>query len=457
MKVVLVSLISDYLIPNFLLIKECEGKYDELLFLSTERMEKRDQRKRLEKALGLEENSVPYILVSDDDYYNNMDQFRDLELLTDDTEYVVNLTGGTKMMSLAVYEYFKKSPESIFCYVPLGKNVICYTDRDSQEELHYRINLKEYFLLHGITFEAKDHLTYPEETTNSLFNKVRSKNFILKNIFNIRNAQNLIDNKDKVYYSGGWFEEYVYSRLKKEFSLSDEFIATGARIFRPDIEVKQNNNEIDVMFVYNNNLYIFECKVGMKGNRILNAESANLLSGMKDNMLNYLYKLVAISQDYGLHVNSYLCTLENFNLPKTITDGALIQMRNRAKILRINNIFDCNVFALSGNLIKKPTVDFSELRWFKEPVDLPSFVQKPKSENFIIVPQITIEEPVIEEILEGVCESRSTVKIEGYENAVPLKVKKIYRDEIIGKKIKIRSIQKSSSGKITQAEHVPEQ
>lgn len=37
---ILISILSDYLQPNFLLIKELKGKYDKLIFITTKEMER---------------------------------------------------------------------------------------------------------------------------------------------------------------------------------------------------------------------------------------------------------------------------------------------------------------------------------------------------------------------------------------------------------------------------------
>ncbi len=53
MKKVLVSVISEQTIPNLLLIKEFEGKYDDMLFISTKQMEEKGQSRWIERAAGI--------------------------------------------------------------------------------------------------------------------------------------------------------------------------------------------------------------------------------------------------------------------------------------------------------------------------------------------------------------------------------------------------------------------
>jgi hypothetical protein len=49
---ILLSILSDYLQPNFLLIKELEGKYDRLIFMTTAVMEEKKKQMLLVQAFG---------------------------------------------------------------------------------------------------------------------------------------------------------------------------------------------------------------------------------------------------------------------------------------------------------------------------------------------------------------------------------------------------------------------
>ncbi len=53
----IVSILSDHLLPNFLFIKEMEGQYSDLLFVSTPQMEMQEKAMHLEVALGRKEGS----------------------------------------------------------------------------------------------------------------------------------------------------------------------------------------------------------------------------------------------------------------------------------------------------------------------------------------------------------------------------------------------------------------
>ena len=341
MKRILISILSDYLQPNFLLIKEFDGKYDELMFITTSRMEETDKKKSywLEKALALPENSVRRINVVEDDFEKIKSAFSEENFSVED-EYLINLTGGTKVMPLAAYEYFKTGFNSEFYYVPIGKNVIKSLSADEEFALNYRLNLKEYFTLYGLRYEDDNTLLYPENHTIDLFEKFRKQKFNRYKVPEIRDAQTLSGPRDRSYYGGKWFEEYCYSRLKREHNLLDDSICKSASIYREDS--KSNDNEIDVMFVKNNQLYVFECKVGMTG-----------FNSPRDTIEQYQYKLAAIAKDFGLKVEAYILTLHKiFNNPTMFSEAAIENIRKRQAILGLRGIIDSVVFTRNEPLLE---------------------------------------------------------------------------------------------------------
>ncbi len=130
--------------------------------------------------------------------------------------------------------------------------------------------------------------------------------------------------EDKRYYGGGWFEEYTYSLIKRQFHLCDEDIALSLKIYRNKVKTP-NDNELDVAFMLDNALYVIECKVTMNGYN----------STVPHTVETYLYKLAAVSKDYGLVVNSYLFTLHKLSL---LSSGSIHGIEKRCKILGIRGI-----------------------------------------------------------------------------------------------------------------------
>ena len=317
----IVSILSDHLLPNFLFIKEMEGQYSDLLFVSTPQMEMQEKAMHLEVALGRKKGSVRRIVVANDNYKEILDALR-AEQLSGSVEYIVNITGGTKTMSLAVHEYFCQFNAS-FVYVPIGKNSYYDFSTDQTHSLDYRVSLNEYFTLYGLAYDYDNDLICDAQRSFNLFNEQKMSNFYLTE--ELRYAQKAPRPELRRYLGGEWFEEYVYLRIKRDFKLRDEDIAKSVKICR--LSSTSNDNELDVVFVRDNALYVIECKVSMTG---YGKEPKSVVD-------EYLYKLAAISKDFGLRVNSYIFTLhQKWRFAKATQEN----MSKRMRILGIRDIID---------------------------------------------------------------------------------------------------------------------
>lgn len=345
MKSVLVSLISGQTIPNLLLIKEFAAKYDELLFITTVEMEGRgnfaNSRSRwIERSCKIAEGSSRRIEVAEDSWTDITEKLNSLGD-SDDIRYMVNLTGGTKIMTLAVFEYFSR-PGNIIYYIPFPKNEYheLFPNRNSHiNKLKYRCNLEEYLLAHGLFFQTNNEILAPIEHTNVFFEKIKAKKFNLLEIPEISLAHDMADPQLKSYYSGGWFEEYFYHLLSERLKLNEKKIALNIKLSRNPDDIN-NDNEYDVMFVKSNALYVIEAKVsvGLKP------------SSTKLRMDQILYKLGAITRDFGLRVNSYVATL-NHLVDET---GKLSSyLEKRCRLLGVKGIIEQSNFKNTTEITNK--------------------------------------------------------------------------------------------------------
>jgi domain of unknown function (DUF1887) len=332
MKKVLVSILSDHLVPNYLFIKEMRGQYNELLFIGTPYTESKAIATHLENALENRKSNIKKVILESDQYQEGVQSLANTSMPTD-VHYIVNLTGGTKIMSLIVYDFFRKLNSS-FYYIPIGKNTYCNIEEENMHALQYRISLREYFTLYGLHYECDNGLLKDAETTFQFFEKQKKRKFYLSD--EIKKSQKAETAKDKKYYAGEWFEEYTYLRIKKELNLREQDIAMSLKIYREDAQ--NNDNEIDVAFMYENALYIIECKVSMNG---YGKEKWQTIE-------DYLYKLAAISKDFGLIVRPYIFTLHKM---EKLPDGSLKGLQKRMQILGIRNIID-------GKQLSKQKIDF---------------------------------------------------------------------------------------------------
>lgn len=317
---VIVSIISQHSVPNFIFIKEMEGQYDEYLFITTEEIDKQMRGEQLENALKVK-TEVGYISINANDYISAIQTLRKEWPERADDEYIVNLTGGTKMMSLAVHDFFA-SKKSTFYYVPIGLNTYYNLNTGELRNIRYRVNLHEYFTLYGIKYNCikEAELKHTEAEARELYNEVKQNHFYLPQ--KLKYAQEAPTPDLKAYYSGQWFEQFSYYCLKQAFDLDEDNIALSAKIYRDDNTT--NDNELDVAFMLDNALYVVECKVTMWG-----------LGGPRETIEEYLYKLAAISKDFGLQVRPYIFTLHQISkMEKSVRDS----LTKRCRILGIRNI-----------------------------------------------------------------------------------------------------------------------
>jgi hypothetical protein len=95
------------------------------------------------------------------------------------------------------------------------------------------------------------------------------------------------------YLTGGWFEEYVYYIIVRH--VHPQQAAIGVRISRPGSH--QHNNELDVVFIKANTLFVVECKTGVATDHLFN---------------EIVYKACALKETFlGLSCRSYIFTLKN--------------------------------------------------------------------------------------------------------------------------------------------------
>lgn len=326
----LVSIVGNQTLPNILPIKEFESRMDKYIFIYTGKV--RSELTWIKKVCNLTNDVVIDLKVHEDDLNDiNIKLSTMNSILSDSDNVFVNLTGGTKIMALGTFEYFTKiiSKTNMF-YLNMGSNVLrqVYPVVDEERrdtKIEYRVNVKEFLGAYGTeinNFNDVNSLCKDKEYTelfyknkwsqkyNRIISKLRdyinefekdilfdrTKEELLNEIqvfisvtsFPLKNHDRLTKNEIR-YLIGGWWEEYCYNYIKEKFALSDSYINIG-------IQNSKTNNELDVIFVKDNVLYVFECKTTVF---------------KKDDFEDYIYKLSAIKDNqngFGIGVKAYLVT-----------------------------------------------------------------------------------------------------------------------------------------------------
>ncbi|HPM10832.1 MAG TPA: DUF1887 family CARF protein [Paludibacter sp.] len=296
----LISLLSEHLLPNYLVAKEYEGQYDSHIFITTQRMGEKGMTSRYCYALGIDKKDVRIVVLSEEDLPDARQKLQNENFSRED-KYFVNLTGGTKIMSIAVFQHFFKYRADYF-YVPIATHKIENVRTGEDLPLTYQVNIAEYLSLYGLYIETSE-------------------------------TEYRCDDDQ-----GEEFEKYVFNRIKKDKRLSPEKmqIARGVKIFR-DRNEKLNDNEIDVMWTEDNQLYVGECKVSLFKPRELGGDRRPI-NNPPEYLEEIMYKLSAISKDFGLRVNPYIFI--KLGLPsKYFNDDRRKAVVKRMKILGIKGIF----------------------------------------------------------------------------------------------------------------------
>jgi hypothetical protein len=342
-KKIIVSLVGDQTIPNVLFIKE-KGPADFFYFISTPKMEGKDVSQNIIRTLGIPADKYKIITVQEDSIMDMESKLNESVELQDDDDVWVNVTGGTKIMSLGVHNFFSRLGSAKICYLPIEKNNVIHIfpmRRNRTEELQARVNLKEYLTSYGVEFQGEglegtpmtkdfsvsqrimstflDSNKRSEFTSISEFirQKYRGREINPKRSEELKSAydkcQNLkeygmqFDTEQKVsreetkYITGDWFEEYVYWKVKHILDIPETHIHSGIQLKK-----EGSQNEYDVMFTRNNALYVIECKTNISDSLRDGEENFGKL------LTDTLYKAATLKKDFGLWVNYYLFAINDF-------------------------------------------------------------------------------------------------------------------------------------------------
>jgi len=347
--VALVLLVSRETIPNFLAVKTFT-EAQSYVFITTMEMEdehKGNRREWLINAANINTENSFTILVN---AYNKEEINKKLNEFDWDRfdDVIVNLTGGTKLMALACYQFFFKKTGHLW-YTPENNNqsYILVDNSSFRKNIDYKLSVSEYLACCGI-YKHKKKYTEKSPYLHKEFTQKFFENFILKKLplksieflrikFRGNEAtkedKKLIDKginldtydignevkkyitdlnyepsinsgcfskKDLEYITGGWFEEYIYHLISQKINDPEKIrlgIVLNPKASKSDKAAYFTNNDLDVVFTHNNALYVVECKSG----------------GMNDNELfnKTVYLASALRRYFGLTVKSVLCTLSS--------------------------------------------------------------------------------------------------------------------------------------------------
>jgi hypothetical protein len=386
----------------YLFLKQYYEEGDRLLFIATR--ENRQLLGRYAALFNLPDEQIEFISFKrDEDSYIYERISRKLQShLSPQTVYWVNLAGGTRYLALAVQHVFSQFDARLF-YVQSRENLIVRSpfddradlSRDAVDTIRYRMTMAEYFRLHGLSHDlnkGSHQPTHSEKDTIRVFDCFKARRLpyrafealellrlhyrgtrraqsirditfgkgrpftdeetaakrppvrkavpglpvLLNALGFVPQEPDMLQPSEIDFLTGGWFEEYVYYTLLR--LVSPQQIAIGVRIARPGM---QHNNELDVVFIKANTLFVVECKTGVASDHMFN-EIVYKASALKESFLgpschSYIFTL---KQDYDHKLHDVAAMMGITLCPK----GTLVSPELMGKVAeqmhRISNEMD---------------------------------------------------------------------------------------------------------------------
>ncbi|MBR4970166.1 MAG: DUF1887 family protein, partial [Paludibacteraceae bacterium] len=315
-KVLLVSLVSDQTLPNVQIIKEFKDVVTDYMFVTTEGMEKKRVKNWILRSADVESKNIHSIEVCEHDKDDVIQKISAFDYASFD-ELIVNVTGGTKIMSLATYLFFEKMKNAKIYYVKgTNSDYVELYPVSKENELSCHISIEDYLFAYGFEVVKTPSSGIPFKTTRKIFDifcsgifenypealsflrskrssGLKSKDFdkvkeFLDAIAYEPRKENVLDELEVKYLTGEWFEEYIGERLKLDLGLNENEILIGAEI-KKEVSNKEVNsmvdllgrcdskdrlpkNEIDIMFIKDGKFHIFECKTSIVDKRTIKKE-----------------------------------------------------------------------------------------------------------------------------------------------------------------------------------------
>ncbi|MDP5172417.1 MAG: DUF1887 family CARF protein [Bacteroidia bacterium] len=265
----IISLVSDQPMPNVLFIKQMP-RADRYVFLTTQRMEEEGKSDNILKVCGIDPNKVDHIIAHHEDVTNILEEWKHLEDRPGE-HYHINLTGGTKMMALGTFSHFTTHfpPDRVSVhYVQLsGGNIQQMYPVDVQQPMQVSISVQDYLDAHGVKLlSAADWLPWEQEARKVFrhVSKQQTNYQIQSRLLESRtNPAELefvsLSPEERSFYSGKWLEVWLAAQVRDLLGIPASEIIWDARVNKSGAAISMAN-EYDVLFVYNNRLYLGECK-----------------------------------------------------------------------------------------------------------------------------------------------------------------------------------------------------
>jgi hypothetical protein len=310
-KSILISLIGNETTPNYRAYKEFSP--DVLVQVFSAKTSKAAA--ILEKMAQASTVVIP-IEVSGNDFMEILKELQKKVVLSANDHLTINVTGGTKMMGLALHEFGLKAQNTCKvyqCYIDWEQNIHWYIE-NRNETFTEKLTLEEFISLSGQKISAKDNYSdlatkykLPLSTVKGYLNSYeRSQNWdkFLKNVVaKVRNNSNhyesvkqilnrllvnqslggfeiiwnsegiKIQHNDSIFikisesdaaiewflFNAGWFELLTAQKLSETYPVNQIYMNVKFPVLA---KMEEDKNEVDILINDGGKLIFIECKSG---------------------------------------------------------------------------------------------------------------------------------------------------------------------------------------------------
>lgn len=369
----LVSLVSEQTIPNVQMIKQLDGKINQYLFISTESMEKTGQRRWIINATHIEPEKLMHPIIVDQFSFSSIEENLDKIDFSVFNRIYVNLTGGTKVMTLAAFEFFKEVGAEIYYLTGRANERIKVSPgrKKTMDKISARVTLNEYLTAYGFEFrETADSGIEPDFTKhffglytvkesilpgnliiNALREKYRGKGVKLNDLeglieFLVQIGYPVKSDKlskyEVKYLTGEWFEEWVYQKLLEEKLAVPENIKAGIVLSKKSREGETVPNEMDVLFIHADTLYTIECKTSVFQKLYNPSNSQGQTEKLVSIIGDVIYKSDSLQKSFGLNARTNIFILNSKEEDKVISNSQQDRARlSGIKIFYLEDLANC--------------------------------------------------------------------------------------------------------------------
>jgi Domain of unknown function (DUF1887) len=318
----LISLVSDQTIPNVLFIKQFHA--DRYVFLETDHTRDKKLTEAIIKAVQRPEisNLSDNVLVDAENFNQCLLDLEQLQI--PEGVVVLHITGGTKIMALAVVSYFADHFDGRYSIYYKGlkddfAKKIFPTDGVSIPLSLNLLTIQEYIFAYGLEFKMpSDRNIAKENESKQMLSHFRKR----ENLEQFKSKGHVIYDHVKNKFNGEWLEIALALEIQEFLKLDYRHIIYGAKMGNPG----EDGIEIDIAFLYKKNLYIIECKY-------FPDKSNNIKSKIKPDW----YKLAGLRLRFGLSAKSF------FVIANTIPPVNQKDFDETKKVNNIEEVFDISM------------------------------------------------------------------------------------------------------------------